>query len=410
MDVHSVTQERVRAHLRKFPSPLDAVIDRAKVEQAMAEEEEKASRRRERLRGAGYKAGVMTAITNEHERALKAQPTGGGGSSSTPQTSSARRRRYTMGDERERHPMQKAQIIGNTRSMSFHASTALFKGGRDQYHGSKRNFPHGMDPNGLRVAMGADLRTAALNAQLRDAREAKYDEDLRRMEEVASQCEGALERQVDGEKLRLGRIATPDQWLHSGELRRRGLIATWTWTPGFFVLCDGMLHEFAGAALSSPIVSAWPVLGGVARKGTPSSQNHPHVFELHLCSYFGEEPVLSVIELAAPTKEERKQWLAAIERASLRVSRVFRDTADKATHMSEVRERLRATPLPTARVSRSLTSARTRRCVVVSSFLTASCSCSRSRRWTCWRPEARSHLQRLKRRSLQGWPSSRAGR
>ena len=37
-------------------------------------------------------------------------------------------------------------------------------------------------------------------------------------------------------------------WLqHSGSLHKRGQIVTWRWTPGFYVLCENTLHEFAGA-------------------------------------------------------------------------------------------------------------------------------------------------------------------
>lgn len=330
MDVHSITQARVRAYRRQFPPALDGVIARAKREEAADAEEEKARKRMGKLRSAGTAAQLATAAT--HAGAPSTEQPAKGKAAATPAS-----RKYTMGDAEKRGARrQKAQIVGNSRSISFDASTALFKGGRPAYNGSTRNYPHEMDPNRLRVLMGADLRTNRLNGQLRAAREAKYNDDLRRMEQLAHECEAATEKQVDGEKLRLARLPQQNQWAHSGELRRRGQIATWSWTAGFYVLCDGMLHEFEGSALSSAIVNAWPVLGAVCKRGEPSSQHHPHVFELRLAAYFADEPVLATVELAAPTKDARARWMNAIDRGSLRVSRLFRETGDKATHMAEV--------------------------------------------------------------------------
>ena len=45
-------------------------------------------------------------------------------------------------------------------------------------------------------------------------------------------------------------------WLqHSGSLHKRGQIVTWRWTPGFYVLCENTLHEFAGA-MPMPLLHA----------------------------------------------------------------------------------------------------------------------------------------------------------
>ena len=337
MDVHSIREARLRERLRSLPPRLDAVIDRAKAQQAADErfeqEERAAARRKSKLRGAGLGAKVVAAFAGADSAA--AVPTGGGGggySDGGGGRGHAKRRDGVRGGRGDR---EKAQVVGNTRTISFHASTALFKGGRAAYSGSVHNYPHAADPNHLNLMMGAELRSASLNAELRAAREAKHDDDLRAMARAEAECEASLELQQDGQKLRLGRIATPDQWSISGELRRRGQVATWKWTPGFYVLCDGMLMEFAGSALSSPIVNAWPVLGAIPRKGSASSQSYPHVLELKLSAHHvppGAE-VLAKVEFATVSKEERHRWMAALERASLQVSKDFRDPDEGGMHL-----------------------------------------------------------------------------
>ena len=320
------------AKLRQLPPRLDAVIERAKrceEEEARLEAEKNLqSKRRSKLRSAGAVAQLASESYSAVNAASATSDDSGGG---------AAKRRYTMKSNIGTAAGRvKAQIVGDTRTMSFHASTALFKGGRPAYAGNTHNYPHRIDPNRLRTLMGADLRTASLNAQLREAREAKYENDLNAMAELEIAAGEKLERQLDGQKLRLGRIPTADQWSHSGEMRRRGQISTWRWQPGFYVLCDGLLHEFSGASLSSSIVNAWPVLGATACRGVPSSQAYPHVLELHVSGYYVDEEVLATVELAVSSKEERAQWIDALERESLKVSRLFRETHDRETHLAEV--------------------------------------------------------------------------
>ena len=95
------------------------------------------------------------------------------------------------------------------------------------------------------------------------------------------------------------------------------------------MLCDGLLYEFSGSSLAAPIVRAWPILGATCRRGTASTQSHPHVLELRVNRYFVEAgtEVLAKVELAAPTREQRDRWVAAVERASLRVGAPFRRNA-----------------------------------------------------------------------------------
>ena len=300
MDVHSLQESRFRAAVRRLPPALDAVIARAKA--AEADEDADADAPGDLVQATGSSGRPADWLL------------GGGG-----QQQGARERAGLKPIE------EKAQIVGDDRSISFGASKALFHGGR-QY----RSYPHDDDPNRLRVLMGAEHRAAALNRELRSAREAKYDADVHAMMRLEEVCETALERQADGARLRLGRIATPDQWSFSGELRRRNHMGTTQWTAGFYVLCDGVLHEFAGRALAAPIVNAWPVLGGTCRRGVASSQTYPYVLELHVHRTYvdaGTE-VLARVELAAPSREQRTEWVDAVERASLHVSRAFRNPAN----------------------------------------------------------------------------------
>ena len=303
MDVISLTEHRLRAALRQLPPALDAVINRAKAE----------------------------TTTDEAE---KAWPTGGGGPSGdgsevTAAVSVAFAPAAAAAAAASRR--QKATVVGNERSIPFSASTALYHGGRHPY----RPYPHDVDQTGLRLLMGAEKRTQALNTQLRDARYAKYDADVLAFEKVEEACDEALERQPDGARLRLGRVdAIFARGLDScpnGVLHRRNQMATWKWSAGFYVLCDGVLYEFEGSSLAAPTVNAWPVLGATCRPGSASSQQFPHVLELRVHRHFLEEgaEVLGRVELAAPTREQRAVWMSALERASLRVSSLFRKTNGK---------------------------------------------------------------------------------
>ena len=392
MDVHSLAQHRVLEQRRKLPSPLDALINHInhdmsaedelieeRKRQAMARAEAKARRVAEHHLGAAeghQRAGPQDGSTPQKERAPLAPldealvqdiyrhelfaradvMEGGGGESMSQLMASAVRRRgpddaaegaqgavehavesphassmqRAHADQDGRFPIkEKAQVVHGERSMTFSASAQNWSKNR-RLDGVYRNFPYEMDANELKNRMQQPMRNAALNRQLRNARAAKLEEDEAMLDELAEACEQAMERQEDGEKLRLGRIPTSDRWDFSGELRRRGQIATWGWSPGFYVLVDGKLIEFTGTALASQIVAVWPVLAATCRRGAPSSQAHPHVFELHLNPRFVDEPVLATIELAAPTKEERQAWIAAIERASLRVAKHFKVTPEAA--------------------------------------------------------------------------------
>lgn len=338
----SVREARVRAQLRTLPPRLDRVIDHAKA----VEEAEKAAQdakaastanRKSYRRGAGSdrKAGA-------HSGGLDATVSGSRGQHGFLNGSSSSSSGTVLLDTRGK-PRERAQIVGNTRTMSFHASTAMFKGGRPAYNGSTHNYPYSLDANRLMLLMGAEQRAASLNGELRRAREAKYENDLRAMARLQDECEEAVKPQMDGQKLRLGRVATPDRWTFSGLLRRRGQIATWQWAEGFYVLCDGMLYEFTGSSLSSSIVAVWPVLGATARRGTPSSQAYPYVLELRISPHLLEEEILSTVELAASTKGERSKWIDALERESLKVSRIFRGTNEFEAYQAEVLKRASTT-------------------------------------------------------------------
>ena len=295
MDVYSTTEARVREYMRKRPSQLDAVIDRAKREAEEAAAAEAAQSASRRARGKLRSLGATAALASVGE--TKAAASGGAASGSKVAVAAddvardhgaGRRkekkkkgkaqRRYTV----ETRAREQAQVIDGELSTTFGASTKLFVGGRRDV----RHYPHELDPHRLRVLMGADLRTSGLNAELRAARERKYDADVRAIAEMENVWELALEQQVDGARLRLGRIATSDQWETSGELHRRGQMWTWKWTPGFYVLVHGMLYEFSGSSLASPIVHAWPVLGAITKHGRASSKAHPFVIELRVASFF----------------------------------------------------------------------------------------------------------------------------
>ena len=133
--------------------------------------------------------------------------------------------------------------------------------------------------------------------------------------------------QADGEKLRYGRLdAAWDGRLQlSGALHKRGQVATWSWRPGFFVLCEGLLHEFGDASLTSPLVGAWPVLGALVGRAAVSHRQHAHALQITVHPYYIGDSLLASTELAAPSEEAAAMWVAALERASLGVSKHFKD-------------------------------------------------------------------------------------
>ena len=245
-------------------------------------------------------------------------------SNSSKRQESAKRSQSAEGG---RQVKEKATVVLGERSMTLEASVRNWKNNRRGADGvgqKWRNFPYGMTPTTMRNRITEPRRNVVLNRQLRDARALKLSEDDEAMAQLEEACEVAMERQVDGEKLRLGRIATPEQRDYSGELRRRGNVATWQWTAGFYVVADGILYEFAGDTLASTIVGVWPILASTVRRGKASSQLYQHVFELHLNPRFVDDPILSTVEFATPTKESRQLWIDALDKASLKVSKSLR--------------------------------------------------------------------------------------
>ena len=67
-------------------------------------------------------------------------------------------------------------------------------------------------------------------------------------------------------------------------------------------------------------------------RGSPAS--HRAVRARSRCQ---EEEALRIVELAAPTLDGRNAWIAALERQSLLISKLFRrDISDRSTHLAEV--------------------------------------------------------------------------
>lgn len=305
MDVVSLGEHRLREALRRLPPPLDGVIRRAK---RADDDDDYCDDDAAAQKTTFAPAATIGAPPPSHSESIV--------SGKGPQLA------VTAAVGR-----QKAQIIGTDRSMTFGSSIALFHGGPSTR--TTRPYPHGMDPNELRMLMGAEKRNKVLLGELGVAREAKYVSDVHAIAHLEGACDEALEPQADGGRLRLGRIPTQEQWAHSGELRRRNQLATWRWTAGFYVLCDGVLYEFDDRSLAAPIVNAWPVLGATCRRCAASSQAHPHALELRVGRYYldaGTE-ALARLELAAPTRAAANAWVRALERAAQRVDPAFRNLA-----------------------------------------------------------------------------------
>ena len=242
MDVRSITEYRVQEYLRKLPSQLDKVIDLGKeIEAADAEEEEAEQATCRRGDSSSVSIMVSTSIVQG-----EAEP----GTAVLSRDRSARERalgqKFGMTDRvrmKEKATVVRDHFDGSERSTTFGASTAMFKGGRIY-----RKYPHSDDQNWLHVRMGASKCMQNINRQLQRARGEKYDADVAAIAHLEVACEEAVEKQADGQRLRIGRIGTQDQWVYSGELRRRNQLANWKWDAGFYVLCDGMLYEFAVCA------------------------------------------------------------------------------------------------------------------------------------------------------------------
>jgi hypothetical protein len=309
MDVYTQAESRVRAAFRGL-RPLDGVIDRAKKEAAEEEERERLASRMRNAEKMAALAGRGTAMD---------EPTGGGGEPSDWAQKPRRSQPVAWGPG---GPRPRETVSHGERTIKFESSIHLFKGGRP----FGRRYPHEVDQNRLRVQMGAGERRANIKRELREARDTKNADDTNAIADLEDACDDANDPNAGERKLRLGRIAREDQWAAKGELCRRGQVATWRWTPGYYVLCDGMLHEFAGDSLSSPIVNAWPVLGATCVRSAPSSQAHPHVLELRINRFYvdaGTE-ILARLQLSAPSLEERNTWIRALERDSLKVSKAFK--------------------------------------------------------------------------------------
>ncbi len=345
MEVKTMLQERIMAQYRGL-HPLDRVI----LEARKREETELAEAAAAKELVAQENARIEEALMRKHEALRQAEE-----SDARKRDAPARRRKYSAdasrGGARRRGQLKEeayiseveiedrkearkqAQLFGDTRSTSFTASQQQFMG-----RGSGgRRFPHALDPTALRQAMGRDKRIALLNAEVRDARQQKYNDDLRRMADCEAAIEEAMAKQPDGGRLRLGRIGQPSEWEYSGELFKRGQLATWNWRRGFFVIYQGLMYEFTDSSLQATIMDVWPIYASVASRMQTSTVKKPFVFTLRISPYYQEEGMLALSEFAAPNLDERAAWVQALTSASLSVSRLFRsDVNDLELHLKEV--------------------------------------------------------------------------
>ena len=320
MDVFSLTEARFREVLRTLPPQLDRVIDKAKREAA---EDEAAEREAEEALYRRRKAGIAEDSATGESSADATDRSGA--------DDQAHGWRFFKYGSFYGGPRKKAQIIGSgaevARSITFQATAKLYHGGRDAF----RKYPHETekhDPNRMRYMMGQEFRTRALNTSLRNAREDKYQADVNQMKQLERMCILAMEKQADGSKFRLGRLPAKEYWDFSGTLLRRNHMATWKWTSNFFVLDNGLLYEFEDNMLTSKIVSVWPILGATFSRVQASAQQHPWVLEVRINRYYQEAgtEIIGRVELAAPTREERNEWLHALDRVSRWVGKRFRNT------------------------------------------------------------------------------------
>ena len=338
MDIPTITEARVRAILRTCPPPLDAVIDRAKeaaeVQAATDRAAQRSENRRRKLRGVGAAASAFAGRSDAGDGPERSSAAATAASAAaTPQ---CRHRSYNV-EEQQRKARPPSQVVHGERSTSFGVSTALFNG----RPGGLRAYPHGVDPSDLRTAIGSTVRMEKVNTELREARLRKYDDDVERMAHTDRLLRSTMLTQADGEKLKFGRLdaAWDGRLQYSAALHKRGQIATWNWRKGFFVLCEGLLHEFGDASLTSPLVAVWPVLGATMRKVPPSHQHFHYCFELTVHSYFVSDSVLATTEFAAESAEARQKWMAALARVSLEVSKAFQEA-----HPGEDAHAVAATP------------------------------------------------------------------
>ena len=75
-------------------------------------------------------------------------------------------------------------------------------------------------------------------------------------------------------------------------------------------------------------MSVWPILGATFSRVQASAQQHPWVLEVRINRYYQEAgtEIIGRVELAAPTREERNEWLHALDRVSRWVGKRFRNT------------------------------------------------------------------------------------
>ena len=327
----SITEWRVRSIVRNCKPPLDAVIERAKEEAAAQVAQDEALRLKNKFKGVGSVAG-MAAVARRAARitgpdaavdhsvdAEDARPSGGGGSSKAHSTP-VRKRRYNV-EEHQRKALPssssvanrkaQAQVIGDERSITFGASASLFYGRQGQQ--GRRKYPHELDQSVIVAAISNPVRHSRVSEELRAARLRKYDDDVDRMAYAERLHRTTLLPQADGELLRFGRLdaAWDGRLQYSAPMHKRGQIATWNYRKGFFVLCEGLLHEFGDSSLTSPLLAAWPVLGCSMRKCAASHKLFPYAFELTINSYFVSDSILASTEFACDSPEAVKKVCGA---------------------------------------------------------------------------------------------------
>ena len=329
MDVHSLGTARRLERERHQPPPLDAVIRVAKeadeADKPLAEEEEIKPEKREKLKPQALMMATLTAAREEAALPDK------------------RKVRKTVKSKRQKDlgiDNGPAARDENARVESGYGNTKEFLSAVRGFQGRQkegRSFPHGVDQTWLRREEGAPTRTRALNEVLRAGREARYNQDLELLRDCEIGWMNSRGRQPDGTKMRLGRVgAGPASWKCCGGMTQRGRILTFRWQKHYWVLHDGLLFGFSGSSLAALLRTVLPVRGCKMAKTPPSHRNHPFSFEVTINPFFAEDDLLATIELAAPTYQEREQWMHAINETACEVSKLFRRTADKRAHVQSI--------------------------------------------------------------------------
>jgi len=344
MDVPSITEARVRAIVRQLPPPLDAIVEKAKAEQAIEEEAARAAReaavRQQNFKKMGRVASIVSG-TGLQDDNRSGEPSATAAYASDDDSAPSRQQRKYNVDGHQRKARTptvvkrpQAQVVSGTRSMTFSSSAALFHGRK----GKHRRYPHDVNQHEVEMRLGSKPRHERVNVELREARLRKYDDDVEKMATLEKLQRTTMLTQADGEKLRFGRLdaAWDGRLEYSAPMHKRGQIATWSWRKGFFVLCEGLLHEFGDSSLTSSLVAVWPIYGASFRKVLASHTQYPHAFELTVNSYFVSDSLLASTEFACDTTESRAKWMTALERESLKVSKLFKGSHDVGIHMAQV--------------------------------------------------------------------------